>query len=240
MALLRSTTSPNPARINFTEISTRLWNGSVLNAADFFTNATPGNHKPRSTVNHFGGSLGGPIVHDKLFFFFDSEWVRHRASHRHGRYGTDPGVSKLRPPATSAGRQGRGHRIRLPSRHRSPCRSIRKCFRSTETPAARRSLFSAVRSIQTAARPPAVRRMETVAPTGKAFRIPATTTSKSRRLRLDYNISAKNTAWFRFQADTGSASRVHRSDQFPYLTRFLRSRSIPSPPATRTFFRRTL
>jgi Carboxypeptidase regulatory-like domain len=53
-----------------------LWNGSKFNAADFFTNATPGNHKPRSTVNHFGGSLGGPIVRDKLFFFFDSEWVR--------------------------------------------------------------------------------------------------------------------------------------------------------------------
>jgi hypothetical protein len=53
-----------------------LWNGSLLNAADYFTNATPGNHKPRSTVNHFGGSVGGPIVHDKLFFFFDSEWVR--------------------------------------------------------------------------------------------------------------------------------------------------------------------
>jgi hypothetical protein len=53
-----------------------LWNGSLLNAADYFTNATAGNHKPGSTVNHFGGSLGGPIVHDKLFFFFDSEWVR--------------------------------------------------------------------------------------------------------------------------------------------------------------------
>src|SRR5580698_1355505 len=53
-----------------------LWNGSKFNAADYFTNATPGNHKPRSTVNHFGGSLGGPILHDKLFFFFDSEWVR--------------------------------------------------------------------------------------------------------------------------------------------------------------------
>ncbi len=53
-----------------------LWNGSRFNAADFFTNSTPGNHKPRSTVNHFGGSLGGPILHDKLFFFFDTEWVR--------------------------------------------------------------------------------------------------------------------------------------------------------------------
>ncbi|MGA2046860.1 MAG: carboxypeptidase-like regulatory domain-containing protein [Terracidiphilus sp.] len=53
-----------------------LWNGSLLNAADYFTNATAGNHKPRSTVNHFGGSVGGPIAKDKLFFFFDSEWVR--------------------------------------------------------------------------------------------------------------------------------------------------------------------
>ncbi len=53
-----------------------IWNGSRFNAADFFTNATTGNHKPRSTMNHFGGSLGGPIIHDKLFFFFDSEWVR--------------------------------------------------------------------------------------------------------------------------------------------------------------------
>ena len=53
-----------------------LWNGSLLNAADYFTNATPGNRKPGATVNHFGGSLGGPILHDKLFFFFDSEWVR--------------------------------------------------------------------------------------------------------------------------------------------------------------------
>ena len=53
-----------------------LWNGSRLNAADFFTDSTAGNHKPRSTVNHFGGSLGGPIERNKLFFFFDSEWVR--------------------------------------------------------------------------------------------------------------------------------------------------------------------
>jgi hypothetical protein len=53
-----------------------LWNGSRLNAADYFTNATPGNYKPRSTVNHFGGSLGGPIVRDKLFFFGDAEWIR--------------------------------------------------------------------------------------------------------------------------------------------------------------------
>jgi hypothetical protein len=53
-----------------------LWNGALLNAANHFTNSTPGNRKPGATVNHFGGSVGGPIVHNKLFFFFDSEWVR--------------------------------------------------------------------------------------------------------------------------------------------------------------------
>jgi hypothetical protein len=53
-----------------------LWNGSRFNAANYFTNSTPGNHQPRSTVNHFGASLGGPVLRDKLFFFFDTEWVR--------------------------------------------------------------------------------------------------------------------------------------------------------------------
>src|SRR6202166_795157 len=53
-----------------------LWNGSKFNAADYFTNAIPGRQKPRSTLNHFGGSLGGPILRNKLFFFVDSEWVR--------------------------------------------------------------------------------------------------------------------------------------------------------------------
>ena len=52
-----------------------LWNAARFNAADFFTNSTPGNRKPRSTVNHFGGSAGGPIRRDKLFCFFDSEGV---------------------------------------------------------------------------------------------------------------------------------------------------------------------
>ncbi len=52
-----------------------LWNGSKLNAADFFTNATDG-HKPRSNVNHFGGSMGGHVVRDKLFFFGDYEQMR--------------------------------------------------------------------------------------------------------------------------------------------------------------------
>ncbi|HTQ54733.1 MAG TPA: carboxypeptidase-like regulatory domain-containing protein [Bryobacteraceae bacterium] len=53
-----------------------LWNGARLNAADLFTNATPGNRKPRSNVNHFGGSLGGPLRRNRLFFFGDFEQLR--------------------------------------------------------------------------------------------------------------------------------------------------------------------
>lgn len=43
-----------------------------LNAADYFTNAT-GSAKNQLRRNDFGGWLGGPIVKDKLFFFFSTE-----------------------------------------------------------------------------------------------------------------------------------------------------------------------
>jgi hypothetical protein len=52
-----------------------VWNGSFLNANDFFLNALAAK-KPRSNVNEFGASLGGPLVKDKLFFFADVEGIR--------------------------------------------------------------------------------------------------------------------------------------------------------------------
>ena len=90
-----------------------LWDGSKFSAADFFTNSTPGNHKPRSTVNHFGGSLGGPIRRDKLFFFFDSEWVRIALPDRYRHYSANAGVSELCPAAIAARRRGLRNRIDL-------------------------------------------------------------------------------------------------------------------------------
>jgi hypothetical protein len=57
-----------------------IWNGSLFNAEDYFLHAndTPGNvaKKPRSNVNEFGVSFGGPIRRDKLFFFAHYEGVR--------------------------------------------------------------------------------------------------------------------------------------------------------------------
>src|SRR5208282_4175358 len=48
------------------------WNGRVLNANDWLDNEV-GNPRPFDIANQWAGSLGGPIVKDKLFFFLDTE-----------------------------------------------------------------------------------------------------------------------------------------------------------------------
>jgi len=49
----------------------------ALSAKNFFATGLP---KPPFNRNEFGGSAGGPVVKDKLFFFGSFEGLRRRAS----------------------------------------------------------------------------------------------------------------------------------------------------------------
>jgi hypothetical protein len=51
------------------------WRNDILNANDFFANAA-GLPRPEYRLNQYGGSIGGPIVKDKAFFFADFEQYR--------------------------------------------------------------------------------------------------------------------------------------------------------------------
>lgn len=52
------------------------WNGAALNANDWFNNAT-GTPRPHAVSNEWADSIGGPIVKNKAFFFFDNEGLRY-------------------------------------------------------------------------------------------------------------------------------------------------------------------
>jgi hypothetical protein len=51
------------------------WNGRTMNANNFFNNQT-GTPRPFSNVNQWAAAIGGPILHDKTFFFFNYEGLR--------------------------------------------------------------------------------------------------------------------------------------------------------------------
>ena len=154
-----------------------LWNGSLLNAADYFTNATSGNHKPRSTVNHFGGSVGGPIVHDKLFFFFDSEWVRIAL----------PIVTPTIVPSP-AFQQYVLQQLPSPS-----VRFYQQMFslygNTSGTP-------TAILGCPLGATGDGCANRQSIAHSSDDH-------EQVQTVRLDYNVNQKDTTWFRFQSDTG-------------------------------------
>jgi len=165
-----------------------LWNGSLLNAADYFTNATPGNHKPGSTVNHFGGSLGGPIAHDKLFFFFDSEWVRIALPIVTPTIVPSPLFRQYVLQQLSGG-QATG----CGSNPNANCLFYQQMF----------SLYGNAGGTPT----PILGCPLGAAGDGCANRQSVSHSSDDHEqvqtVRVDYNINQKDTTWFRFQADTG-------------------------------------
>jgi Carboxypeptidase regulatory-like domain len=178
-----------------------LWNGSRFNAADYFTNATAGNHKPRSTVNHFGGSLGGPIVHDKLFFFFDTEWVRIAL----------PIVTATTVPTTAfqnyvlqqlplGGVDSVTGSVYQPSPQSVPF--YQKMFslygNTSGTPLA---VLGCPFGVDGAAS--AVANDGNGCANRQSISHSSDDHEQVQTARLDYNIDQNNTTWFRFQADTG-------------------------------------
>ena len=201
-----------------------LWNGSLLNAADYFTNATPGNHKPRSTVNHFGGSLGGPIASNRLFFFFDSEWVRIALPI------VTPTIVPLRRSnnmSCSNFPRGKQPAAGRASRMRIVC-SINICSPSMEIPTAHPPRYWAARLA-----PPGM-----VAATGRASRTPATTTNRCRRPESTTTSTRKTRLGFVFRRTPACKPRG-RTPSTRSSTRFRRSLSTRWPRDTRTSFHRT-
>src|SRR6202050_5228845 len=166
-----------------------LWNGSLLNAADYFTNATPGNHKPGATVNHFGGSVGGPIAHDKLFFFFDSEWVRIAL----------PIVTPTIVPSTAfqayvlqqlSGGQTTGCGSSDPNEN---CLFYRQMFNLYENA---NGTPTAILGCPLGAAGDGCANRQSISHSSDDH-------EQVQTVRLDYNVNKKDTAWFRFQSDTG-------------------------------------
>jgi hypothetical protein len=176
-----------------------LWNGALLNAADYFTNATPGNHKPGATVNHFGGSVGGPIAINKLFFFFDSEWVRIALPIVTPTIVPSAAFQQYVLSQLSAGQPtGCGS-----SGANENCLFYQHMFSlyGNTSGTATQVLWCPFNSDGTAAsgNPPNGN--------GCANRQSISHSSDDHEqvqtARIDYNINEKDTTWFRFQADTG-------------------------------------
>src|SRR5262249_55696794 len=77
--------SPGAAVVVTTKSGTNQFHGLAyeylrnrqLDANDFFSNRS-GLTKPQNVQNQFGGNLGGPVLKDRLFAFFDYEGTRVR------------------------------------------------------------------------------------------------------------------------------------------------------------------
>ena len=169
-----------------------LWNGSLLNAADYFTNAVPGRYKPRSTVNHFGGSLGGPIVHDRLFFFFDSEWVR-------------IALPIVTPTIVPSAAFQQFVLQQLPLGYTDPNNPKNNLPAAPQLVPFYRQMFSLYGN--TSGAPYAIDGCPLAAGNGCANQQSVSHTSDDHEqvqtVRVDYNISENDTAWLRFQVDNG-------------------------------------
>jgi hypothetical protein len=167
-----------------------LWNGALLNAADYFTNATPGNSKPHSNVNHFGGSLGGPIVHNKLFFFFDSEWMRIALPIVTPAIVPTPAFQQYVLQQLAAGQT-------------SGCTSPNCYPPAPQLIPFYQNMFSLYTSSGGTSTDIVGCPLSVACANRQSVSHSSDDHEQVQTARIDYNINPNNTAWFRFQSDTG-------------------------------------
>jgi hypothetical protein len=188
-----------------------IWNGSALNAEDYFLHAndTPGNFatKPHSNVNEFGVSLGGPIRRNRLFFFGHYEGIRVALplvarmtvpSPAYQRYvlaqlplgGDDPITGTALPPEP----QEVGFYQKMFGLYRN----------TAGTPA---PVLSCPLAVNGAMLPGTQSASNLLNGSGCAnVRTQSMNNSDSENLvvlKIDHTIGAKDSAWYRFQQDTG-------------------------------------
>ena len=186
-----------------------IWNGSLFNAEDYFLHANDTSDsiakRPRSTVNEFGVSVGGPIRRDRLFFFAHYEGIRIAL----------PLVSQITLPTPAyqqyvlsqlaVGRDG-------PRHGHGPSRAARREFRSTS----RCSRCCRPRCVFCPLVPRAcwLPKRQSVNGDGCASQRQASLNNSDNEdlivVKIDHTIDANNSVWYRFQQDTGPAGCVHR------------------------------
>ena len=181
-----------------------IWNGSAMNATNFFINANPNpTKKPFSNTNEFGGNFGGPIWKNKLFFFTDIEGIRIVLPQL---------LNAILPSA-----QYQSYVLQqLPLGGFDPVAGTNLPPEPGEVPLYQ-NLFNLVGSSPTGSRYVipgctldavvgsglgdgcAVQRLSTASP-------PVSETLWT--LKLDYNLSPKDSFWFRYQMNQGANTRV--------------------------------
>jgi len=144
----------------------------ALDAANFFDNII--GQKAPLRLNQFGGSLGGPVVKDKFFFFFSYEGYRLRAGINSIEAVPGSASRLCAPPIGSGSIACNAVSVSLLPAFRAPNASII----STGSGA---NLFDVAQ-----------------------LQANSTVNENSAALRLDYKINPKHSAYFRFFRDQGT------------------------------------